>query len=140
MHTKPPGGQYLYKCSFSGCTSSFSRPSGLDEHLRIHKNDLADCAYCPYRYVKPFTYKTHLNVHFEIREFECDQHDRKFTSLSILNEHYHKHEGIIYNCLICNAYETVSRQCIESHLRRKHADIVGRNIYWDDVQHHIKKR
>ena len=140
MHTKPNVRQFSYKCPNAGCQSSFDLESKLDRHLRIHKNDLNACAYCPYRYVQSIQYEGHLNVHFEIRDYKCDQCDLKFTAKKMLTEHYQKHEGIVYNCLICNTYKAACKRNIESHLRRKHADIVGENADWDDLRSHIRTR
>ena len=138
MHTKPPGRQFCLKCPIPGCQSCFDRRDKLDEHLRIHNNDLAVCAYCPYRYVQSIRYGEHLNAHFEVREHQCDQCDLKFTRKWLLDQHYQKHEGIIYNCLICNTYETDCRRNIENHIRKKHVDIVGRNVDWDGLRSHIR--
>ena len=140
MHTKPPGKQFCLKCPIPGCQSWFDRESKLDEHLRIHNNDLAVCAYCPYRYAQRNKYREHLNMHFEIREFKCDQCDSKFTKIHLLNRHYEKHEGIVYNCLICHTYKAACKRNIEFHLRTKHADIVGKNADWDDLRSHIRTR
>ena len=138
MHTKQPGKQFRYKCPIAGCQSSFGQSSKLDEHLRIHNNNLATCAYCPYRFVISQLYEQHLNVHFEIRDYKCDQCDLKFTARKMLNQHYQKHEGIVYNCLICNIYKAACKRNIEYHLRTKHADIVGENADWDDLREHTR--
>ena len=41
--------------------------------------------------------------------------------------------GIIYCCLICNAYEVKMKDTMKSHLRKKHSDLLGNNINWDSV-------
>ena len=138
MHTRRHDKEFWYKCPKPGCKSSFQHPTGVDNHLRIHQNDLKKCMYCPYRYVTYQYYQLHLNAHFDIREFECDQCDLKFTSKNYLTRHYQKHEGIIYCCLICNTYETDTRHSAEMHMRINHAKTVGKNVHWQNVQHHWK--
>ena len=138
MHTRRVEKEYWYKCRKPGCRSSFNCQLHLDIHNRIHENDHNICRYCPYRYFDPNQYDRHLKVHFRIRDYDCDQCDLKFVTKTELNHHYQRHEGIIYNCLICNIYEAISRRQIESHLRYKHGDIVGKNLNWGIMEHHVK--
>ena len=138
MHTRRHDKVFWFKCPKPGCKSSFRFQSDLDEHLRIHNNDVRVCMYCPYRYVKYADYQIHLKVHFAIQEFKCDQCDAKFTSQSQLNVHYTKHEGLTYSCLICKNYEIASKHNAEMHLRIKHADIFGKNVTASDFERHIK--
>ena len=53
--------------------------------------------------------------------------------------HFAIHEGIIHNCLICKDYNASNRNTILQHLRKKHADVVGKNVYWDAVKHFVKR-
>ena len=138
MHTRRFEKQFWYKCPKPGCKSSFNRQGLLDEHLRIHNNDLGMCMYCPYRYLKYDQYQVHLKAHFKIREFKCDQCDAKFSSLGYLNHHYQKHEGFTYSCSICKNYETNNKINADTHLRKKHADIFGNNVNASDIQRHMK--
>ena len=138
MHTRQFEKEYWYKCERLGCKSSFQFQGDLNIHHRIHNNDLDVCSYCHYRYVDPAHYKRHLKKHFGIRDYECDQCDWKFFTQSDLNRHYQRHEGIIYSCLICKNYDANARNNIESHLRSKHADIVGKHHNWGVVKHHVK--
>ena len=138
MHARRFEKEFCYKCPKPGCKSSFEGASNLDLHIRIHENDLDACSYCPYTYINKSQYQRHLKVHFRIRDYECDQCDLKFFTKTELNHHYQKHEVIIYNCLICINYEADSQRKIESHLRHKHGDIVGKNFNWGTVEHHVK--
>ena len=138
MHTRRFEKQFWYKCTRPGCKSSFQFEYDLAIHLRIHDNDVHVCRYCPYLYVKPLQYKRHLKMHFRIKDCECDQCDLKFATITELNRHYQKHEGLIYNCLICKTYEAVSKHNMETHLRRVHKDIFGKNVNWEAVEHHVE--
>ena len=92
--------------------------------MRLHNNDLDMCQYCPYRYENPSHYKAHLKKHFGTEDFACDRCDKKFTTISGLNKHHELHEGIIYCCKLCNAYENRQKSTIVYHLKQKHADIM----------------
>ena len=138
MHSRKFEKEFWFKCPKTGCKSTFDRQNSLQLHLRIHDNDLDMCRYCPHRYVEPAHYRRHLKLHFEIRDFECDQCDLKFATKNELNRHYQKHEGIIYNCLICKKYEADRRHNMFSHLRARHKDILGKSVHWESVKHHVK--
>ena len=138
MHARQFEQQFLYKCPKPGCKSSFKDSHNLHLHRRLHENDLDCCSFCPYRYVKPFQYTYHLKLHFNIKDYECDQCDSKFTTQGDQNFHYQIHEGIIYSCLVCNTYEARVRNTMEKHLRSKHADLVGKNFTWGMVKHYVK--
>ena len=138
VHSRRFDKEFWYKCPKPGCKSSFDREGGLDLHLRIHNNDVRVCIYCPYRYVHYVNYQEHLRAHFEMKDFICDQCDAKFRTIGKLNIHYKKHEGLTYACLICKNYETASKHTAEMHLRRKHADIFGKNVNASDFERHIK--
>lgn len=138
MHTKLFEKEYWYKCPKPGCKSTCQDSLALDHHVRLHDNDLDVCSYCPYRYVKNYQYTRHLKLHFKIRDYKCDQCDLKFVTQTDINRHYQIHEGINYNCLICKTYEAHTKHNMESHLRSKHADIVGKNFTWNIVKHHVK--
>ena len=138
MHSRLVQKEYWYKCSKSGCNSSFRFRYDLDRHNKIHDNDLDVCSYCPYRFIYSAHYIVHLKSHFRIRDYVCDQCDSKFTTEPMLNRHYQMHEGLSYNCLICNTYEAHCKSNIEGHLRHQHGDIVGKNFNWNIVKHHVK--
>ena len=138
MHTRVFEKEFWYKCSRSGCKSSFQFSNLLDQHIRIHENDLNTCSYCPYRYADPAQYKRHLKMHFRIRDFQCDQCDLQFLKQADLNRHYQIHEGIIYNCLICKTYECPNKNYMLSHMRARHSDIVGKNFNWGILKPHVE--
>ena len=129
---------FWYKCLKPNCQSTFKIQYDLEQHMRIHNNELDKCQYCPYQYVQGHHYKDHLNKHFGIKDHKCDYCGLSFTTKRGLVEHSSKHEGIIYCCLICNTYEIARKNSMKNHLRREHSDVLGKNINWDSVQKYVK--
>ena len=137
MHKNRSENNGWYKCLKPNCQAAFDRQGKLDEHMRIHNNELNKCDYCQFRYVKTSHYKEHLNKHFQIRDYKCDECCSTFTSMTNLNHHLAMHEGITYCCLICKTYESRSKHTMQSHLR-KHRDILGEHIIWDSAKEYVK--
>ena len=138
MHKLRSDNNFWYKCPKPNCRSTFKVQSLLDQHMRIHNNELDQCQYCTYRYVKPSDYREHLNKHFRINEYKCGDCGSTFLSKNLLTKHALIHEGIIYCCLICNTYEKPSKGAMRHHFREKHSDILGKNINWDSVKEYVK--
>ena len=164
MHTMRSDKEFWYKCPKPNCQSSFATETKLEKHMRIHNNDLDECQYCPYRYENKNHYERHLKMHFGIKDYKCDQCNSKFRQRNFhavlfeqkfclkaqkpwgtlfrtkneLDRHFTKHEGIVSNCLICNDYNASYRPTILFHLRKKHGDVVGKNVNWDAVKHFVK--
>ena len=138
MHKKRSENNFLYKCLKPNCKSTFVRKELLDVHMRIHNNQVDYCQYCPYRYVEPAQYKNHLKKHFQIKDNTCDHCGLSFTTKKDLNDHASRHEGIIYSCTICDAYEIERKNSMQMHLRMKHSDILGPNINWETVKKYVK--
>lgn len=138
MHKARSENDFWYKCLKPNCRSSFRSQSLLDNHNRIHNNELNKCHYCPYRYVRTSGYNDHLNKHFGINDYKCDHCASTFSSKKGLTEHSSLHEGIVYCCLICKKYEIASKNAIKVHLRAKHSDILGKNLNWDSVKKYLK--
>ena len=138
MHSMRSECNFWYKCLKPDCHSTFQYQSNLDSHMRVHNNDLDSCQYCPYRYVFPSRYKDHLNIHFRIENHKCDYCGKIFSKKAVLNQHLTVHEGITYCCLICNSYEVQMKKTMKMHLRRKHSDLLGKNINWDSVKNYVK--
>ena len=138
MHTKRSENNFWYKCLKPNCQTTFQTSLKLKIHMRIHNNELNNCHFCPYRYIKPGDYTNHLNYHFRIEDETCDHCGLKFSTKKALAEHSSIHEGILYCCLICNKYEMERKLLIKNHLRREHSDVLGKNINWDSVKKYVK--
>ena len=140
MHIMCSDRRFPNKCPIPNCQSSFEYEKDLKRHIAIHNNDFDVCQYCPYRYNYTGNYIRHLKKHFRIKDFKCDQCDKEFATVGDLNIHYAVHEGLIYGCRICKIYNGPTKRAICEHLRRKHVDVVGRNVNWDAIQKFITKK
>ena len=110
MHKMQSENNFWYKCLKPNCQTTFKQLLLLDFHMRIHNNELDNCQYCPYRYVKTPDYRDHLNKHFRIKDYKCENCGLTFMTRKALAEHSSTHEGIVYCCLICETYQIGSRQ------------------------------
>jgi len=141
VHTKRLGVRICFhQCPQPNCDASFSKLSLLNSHMRLHNNDLDRCQYCPFRYEHASHYKHHLKNHFGIKDFECDQCDKKFPTVNQLKYHYELHEGIIYCCLICNTYEVRQSNTMVHHLKREHQDVLENQTRWEDLKKFTKTK
>ena len=138
MHTMRSDKEFWYKCPKPNCQSTFRDQYLLNEHMRIHNYEVNYCQYCPYRYVKTANYNEHLNKHFRIKDYKCDDCAAIFLTQKLLTKHALIHEGFLYSCLICNTYESTNKDSTQHHLRRKHSDRLGKNIHWDSVKKYVK--
>ena len=62
MHKRRSDKLFDNKCPIVNCHSTFQFPGSLETHLRYHKNDIDECQFCPYRYIDPKSYKSHLRT------------------------------------------------------------------------------
>ena len=85
-------------------------------------------------------FETKSSNHFRVKELKCDVCGKEFVRASQLNQHYSLHEGINYFCLLCNSYSATHKTTFSTHLKRKHAEIVGPNVNWESVQKYIRKQ
>ena len=140
MHIKRTENNFWYKCLKPNCQTTYARQGLLDIHMRIHNNELDKCQYCQYRYVEAPDYRDHLNKHFRIKDHKCDVCGLTFTNKKSLVQHSLMHEGIIYCCLICKTYEVANKYSMKEHLRKKHSDLLGKNIIWYSVKKYVKMK
>jgi hypothetical protein len=97
----------------------------LEDHQKIHDNDLVKCLFCIYSTVNtddPRLYGNHLNAHFKIRPYKCGYcEDRFFRFGDAKNHEDAKHEIIKdrYKCNKCH-FKTYTRQSLVNHKRLTH--------------------
>ena len=138
MHNSRSDSNFFYKCLKPKCHATFQKDSEMKTHLRIHDNDFETCQYCPFKYIRKSDYRHHLNKHFGIKEFKCDQCGKLFVSKPHLKKHYAVHEGIIYHCLLCEGYEGSCQNATRAHLLRRHSELVGKYFTWESVEKFVK--
>ena len=107
--------------------------------MRLHNNDVEKCQFCPYTYAHEANYAVHLEKHFHVNDYTCDHCGLKFSSKKSMLRHSTLHEGIVLSCLICRKYKASYQPTILQHLRKKHGDVVGKNVNWDAVKHFVKR-
>ena len=94
----------------------------LDEHLRLHDNNLITCAYCQWKGKTKWDLFDHMNHHFQIRTFKCSFCD--VTSYRACNRNRHEkdfHEKILdrYKCDKC-PFISHSVNYLNNHKRKEH--------------------
>ena len=109
-------------------------------HDACHNQYNTEHMICSISFVPASNLKTVKKHHFRIKEFQCDKCERAFPGIGELNTHYSVHEGIIYACTLCSDYQATAKTTICKHLKKKHEDIVGRNVNWDAVQRFIERK
>ena len=74
-------------CSRGDCRKPFDRLDKLDEHIRLHDNNLTNCPYCPWRGAQYYDFLIHMNHHFLIRPYKCSFCEISFYTGAIRNHH-----------------------------------------------------
>ncbi|KAH8100626.1 hypothetical protein BXZ70DRAFT_972621, partial [Cristinia sonorae] len=87
-----------YRCSYEGCTNSYSKPSRLAEHERSHTGDRPFvCSPCNKRYLRESHLQAHSRSHLpsSSRPFACteDQCNKRFWTAQHLRAHVELHKG-----------------------------------------------
>ena len=121
FHSKHKNYAYAeFPCNYGDCKSSFGSNKDLQKHVRIHKNDLIQCVFCPYRTNETGDMKYHYRYHFRIFDVACEFCDKKFVSIKYLNLHFsNEHSKDKIMCHICNKY-SAPRQRLQTHFRKAH--------------------
>ena len=101
-HGVKPTEKGTHPCPYSSCKVSFPDKFHLQLHLNVHQNRVLSCSYCQYRNVCPTALHRHLLVHFNLKNFACDECPSKFTTSMRLNQHKkHLHTTDDFICVDC---------------------------------------
>ncbi|MCQ2820359.1 MAG: hypothetical protein MJ252_24090 [archaeon] len=96
-----------FKCTFEGCTKSFSSKSKLEVHLKFHEEERPFvCEICNKAFKAKIHLKTHLQFHTDKRPFKCSLCSKDYKTKGHLKDHIKSfHEGIKeFECLICHRF------------------------------------
>ena len=98
----------------------FTRLHLLEQHLRLHDNDLDPCFFCPWRGLKSQTsfYEAHLSHHLGIKgPLKCSFCEKRYfqkTPLVLHEETMHERVPDRYQCENCD-YKTHSKTLLLRH-------------------------
>ena len=93
-----------YYCDRGDCKRKFYSVSQLEEHLRLHDNNLMRCYFCPWRGGTRILLHNHINHHFKFRPVNCSFCDKTFYASNHKRDHeerYHEKISDRYKCNIC---------------------------------------
>ena len=92
----------------------------MERHLKSHNNDLFPCHFCQFRAAYDRALQDHINAHFAIFNYKCNECNLKFSQATGLRRHNDKnHDHLVFKCGICEKIFN-SRDSTQIHLRRTH--------------------
>ena len=113
-----------YPCSKRNCRATFQSRSLQKVHENIHDNVLIKCVFCPFTCVEPSSLSKHYRVHFNVRNYQCNQCQMSFYTKAESNLHFRqKHSGETTKCPLCDFESTY--QNVYNHLARFVHKITG---------------
>ena len=109
-----------FPCHWKRCKSSFKSNAALETHMKIHKNELFECVFCPFRTGQSGELTSHCRLHFKMFDFKCNYCDKIFVTKKRLNDHFSvTHSDENHTCHICKKYSG-TKQKLQQHIRENH--------------------
>ena len=111
-------GSLDFQCEHSECGKTFGNSVKLEDHQKIHRNDLQKCFFCPWTGAK----YTQNDRHLLNARYQCSDCGKKFYTKRERNYHFEgQHEKIArkYSCKLCS-FQTHSIIHLKNHVARKH--------------------
>ena len=111
-----------FYCPRGDCGKPFPSISNLDDHVRMHDNNLTNCHYCQWKGQNNSKLFDHINHHFHIRPFKCSFCDASFYTTADRKHHETSiHEKIPnrYKCEEC-PFTTHSKTLCNQHKAKIH--------------------
>jgi uncharacterized Zn-finger protein len=107
----------VYPCPYPTCDKMFQWPSMLKTHIDVHENKRYSCNYCQFRCGSKKDLYNHLNIHFDIKKYDCHICPKTFYNKSLLGAHISRtHPNEDFKCVDCD-YSSPTRKPFAKHRR-----------------------
>ena len=112
------GRNLTHTCTRKNCVKKFQYINGLENHLKIHDNDVIRCVYCQWAGIRHYHYCIHMNTHFRNKTYKCQFCPQAFYESNHLSRHMELHEQDTekYSCHNCD-FKTYSYNSMNHHKR-----------------------
>ena len=122
------------------CGKQLESSSGFRRHMLIHGEKLYTCSICLKTFTERNHFEGHVNVHINLKPFDCQKCRKTFSYKTSLNRHKIICHGIIkkegYMCHICSM-RFVKKDALKDHIKGKHepdgfytCSICGKGYKW----------
>ena len=109
-----------FQCPIIDCRSAFTKKTHLEEHIRLHENNLFLCVFCPFKTAQAKELSSHYRRHYRIFDYKCNLCEKLFVRAHELHSHrenFHQ-MGEVFKCHLCDYVGT--RMKLAIHFGAKH--------------------